>query len=70
MELLQIAAALLVDRDGSAPKAILDAIVRSTSFLSAVTGENDPVPRYGDDDHGFALRLGPETEPTVRDHLE
>lgn len=69
VELLQVAAALLLQRDGNAPKAILDAIARSTSFLSAVIGVDDPAPRYGDCDEGFALRLGPEPVPTVRDHL-
>ena len=30
---------------------------------------HDPDPRYGDDDEGFAMRLGPEPRRTVRDHL-
>lgn len=69
VELLQVVASLLLQRDGQAPKAILGAIARSTAFLSAVIGEGDPILRYGDCDEGFALRLGPEAVPTIRDHL-
>jgi hypothetical protein len=32
-------------------------------------GQHDADPRYGDNDNGFALRLGPEQVRTVRDHL-
>jgi hypothetical protein len=32
-------------------------------------GDRDPEPRFGDDDGGFAVRLGAEPVRTVRDHL-
>ncbi|AKK30259.1 hypothetical protein AB431_05225 [Mycobacterium sp. EPa45] len=69
VELLYLVAALLTQRDGHAPNEIIKAIDRSSSFLTAVMGDRDPAPRYGDDDEGFALRLGPEPVRTVRDHL-
>lgn len=69
VELLQVVAALLLERDGHAPTAILGAIARSAAYLSAVIEVDDPEPRYGDCDEGFALRLGPEAVPTVRGHL-
>lgn len=69
VELLHLVATLLTQRDGHAPKAITDAITRSALFLTVVIGDQDPAPRYGDDDGGFALRLGPEPVRTVREHL-
>ncbi len=69
VELLQLVAALLAQRDGRAPQPIAEAIARSSAFLAAVVGEGDPDPRYGDDDGGFALRLGPESVRTVRGHI-
>ncbi len=69
VELLNLVAALLVDRDDGAPAAISDAIARSSGFLTSVIGRSDPDPRYGDSDQEFAVRLGPETVRTVRDHL-
>ena len=45
------------------------AVRRSSAYLAAVVGTDDPAPRYGDDDEGFALRLGPEPVRSVRDHL-
>lgn len=69
IELLQLVALLQVARDGTHPRAITDAIERSCAYLRAVIGKNDPAPRYGDDDEGFALRLGPQPVRTVRDHL-
>lgn len=69
VELLQFVAALRVERDGLAPKEITRAIARSSGFLARVVGENDPDPRYGDADQEFAVRLGPEKERTVRQHL-
>lgn len=69
VELLHLVAVLLTIRDGRAPTAITDAIARSTRFLAAVVGQRDPDPRWGDNDEGFALRLGPEQVRTVRDHL-
>nr|MCW1960388.1 heparinase II/III family protein [Mycobacterium sp.] len=69
VELLQLITGLLLDRDGRAPEAITDAISRSSAFLANIVGENDPDPRYGDADQEFAVRLGPEEERTVREHL-
>ena len=60
VELLLVVVALLLERDGQAAEPILEAIDRSTAFLAAIVGQADPDPRYGDNDEGFALRLGPE----------
>ncbi|MGS0685634.1 alginate lyase family protein [Nakamurella sp. GG22] len=68
-ELMLVVAHLLWLRDGLAPVALTNAVDRSAGYLSAVIGERDPAPRYGDDDEGFALRLGPEPVRTVREHL-
>ena len=68
-ELILLVAHLLWLRDGSAPTALTDAVRRSGRYLSVVVGDRDPAPRYGDDDEGFALRLGPEPVRTVREHL-
>lgn len=70
VELLHLVASLLQERDGAAPKFITDAVARSGVFLGAVVGRDDPDPRYGDADQEFAVRLGPESVRTVRDHLE
>jgi Heparinase II/III-like protein/Heparinase II/III N-terminus len=69
VELMLVVVALLVERDGRAPQPILEAIDRSAAYLAAVVGQADPDPRYGDNDEGFALRLGAEPVRTVRDHL-
>lgn len=69
VELMLVVVALLLERDGRAPESILDAIDRSAGFLVALVGRTDPELRYGDDDEGFALRLGPEPLRRVRDHL-
>ena len=69
VELLHLVAALLAQRDGEPPQPIADAIRRSSEYLAAVVGHHDSDPRYGDNDDGFALRLGPEPLRTVRDHL-
>ena len=34
-----------------------------------MSGNDDPDPRYGDDDDGFALRLGVQPKRTVREHI-
>lgn len=69
VELLQLVAALLMQRDGAAPPVLTAAITRSSAFLAGVVGERDPDPRYGDADQEFAVRLGPEQERTVHEHL-
>jgi hypothetical protein len=68
-ELLLLVAALADSRDGDGPSPIAAALDRSAAYLCALVGEGDPDPRYGDDDEGFALRLGPERNRTIRDHL-
>lgn len=67
-ELLGIVYALLALR-GDPPKQLGAAIARSSRYLALMVGDHDPQPRYGDDDGGFALRLGPEEIRTVREHL-
>lgn len=69
VELLLLVAALKTSLGDDAPGPIVDAIKRSCFYLANLVGSEDPAPRYGDDDEGFALRLGPETVRTVRDHL-
>lgn len=69
VELLQLVAALLLDRDGKVPKPISGAIGRSAAFLAATVGEHDPDLRYGDSDQEFAIRLGAEEFRSVRDHI-
>lgn len=69
VELMLVVVALLIERDGHAPQSVVDAIDRSADYLAAVVGRSDPDPRYGDNDEGFALRLGPEPLRSVRDHL-
>lgn len=68
-ELLALVVVLLRKSGRGVPAQLTAAIGRSTDYLSAVVGEHDPDPRYGDDDDGFALRLGPEPKRTVRQHL-
>lgn len=68
-ELLLMVAALLRSRGDTPPPPLAAAVDRSADYLAAVVGDQDPDPRYGDDDEGFALRLGPEPRRTVRDHL-
>lgn len=70
VELLHFVASLLAQRDGEPPQTIAAAIARSSAFLAAVVGSDDPDLRYGDNDDGFALRLGPEPIRTIRDHLD
>ena len=69
VELLLVVAALLRSHGDDLPQAITGAIERSGEYLAVLVGESDPAPRYGDDDEGFALRLGPEPVRSVRDHL-
>ncbi|MGH3978644.1 MAG: heparinase II/III family protein, partial [Pseudonocardiaceae bacterium] len=65
-ELLLVVAALLRLRGDEPPPAIIRSLDRGASFLAALVGERDPAPRYGDDDEGFALRLGAEPLRSVR----
>lgn len=68
VELVAIVYALRALR-GAAPERLGAVIRRSARYLALLVGDNDPQPRYGDDDGGFALRLGPEEIRSVRDHL-
>lgn len=69
IELLNLIGVLLTQRDGTAPEPIISAIARSSSFLSSLVDQREPDPRYGDDDGGFALRLGPQRTRPIREHL-
>lgn len=68
-ELFSVLAALWRLRGDRVPPQIGTALARSTRYLVSVVGSGDPDPRYGDDDDGFALRLGAEPKRTVRAHL-
>ncbi|MEH3156907.1 MAG: alginate lyase family protein [Gordonia paraffinivorans] len=66
-ELLAVVAALVADRDGSAPERLVAAVLRGGDFLA---GLGTPTPRIGDDDEGFALRLSAEPVRSVESHLD
>jgi uncharacterized heparinase superfamily protein len=68
-DLLLVVAVLEAAAGSPAPREILSALTRSADYLVALVGAGDPVPRYGDDDEGFALRLDGEPVPNVRLHL-
>jgi uncharacterized heparinase superfamily protein len=68
-ELLSMVIALLQLRGDRVPSQLAGALDRSSQYLISVVGSDDPDPRYGDDDDGFAFRLGPEPKRTVREHL-
>jgi hypothetical protein len=68
-DLLLVVAALLRLAGRPVPPPITAALRRSATYIAAVIGEADPVPRYGDDDEGFALRLDVEQVPRARRHL-
>lgn len=68
-ELLSILVALWRLHGDRVPAPIDAALERSTQYLVSLIGADDPDPRYGDDDDGFALRLGAERKRTVREHL-
>jgi Heparinase II/III-like protein/Heparinase II/III N-terminus len=69
VELLVVVAVLLGAEGKEVPPAVLAAINRSSDYLATLVDANDPPLRYGDDDEGFALRLGPEPLRTIREHL-
>ncbi|MCF3940149.1 MULTISPECIES: heparinase II/III family protein [Gordonia] len=68
-ELMLVVAHLLEQRDGSAPTELFEGPLRGARLLASIVGEDSPPPRFGDDDEGFALRLGAEPTRTVRQHL-
>lgn len=69
VELLLLPAALLRSGRVDPPAALVDAMARSSRFLGTLVAGGDPVPRYGDDDGGFALRLHADPAPSSRRHL-
>jgi hypothetical protein len=68
-ELLSIVAVLVRLRGERVPFQLSGALDRSSRYLASLVGNDDPDPRYGDDDDGFALRLGVQPKRTVREHL-
>jgi Heparinase II/III-like protein/Heparinase II/III N-terminus len=68
-DLLLVVAALLRLAGRPVPPALTDGLRRSARYLAALVADGDPVPRYGDDDEGFALRLDVEPVPDVRRHF-
>lgn len=68
-ELLAVPSALLRLRGDTVPAPIAGALRRGSGFLRALVAGGEPLPRYGDDDGGFALRLGPEAVPSLDRHL-
>lgn len=68
-EFLSVVMVLLRLRGDGVPPRMAAALERSSQYLSSIVGVDDPDPRYGDDDDGFALRLGAEPKRTVRQHL-
>lgn len=69
-ELVLVVAVLLRASGRPVPAPLTDALTRSGTYLAGLVGRGDPEPRYGDDDEGFALRLGPEPVRTIADHLD
>ncbi len=68
-ELLAIVVALLRLGGEIVPTQLTAALDRSAQYLCTVVGSDDPDPRNGDDDDGFAVRFGAEPKRTVREHL-
>jgi hypothetical protein len=68
-ELFAMVVALLRLAGSRVPSELADALDRSARYLVSLVGSGDPDPRYGDDDDGFAVRLGAEPKRTVRAHL-
>ena len=68
-QLLLVPAALLQLRGDRPPAAIRGAVRRSAGYLADLVGDGDPLPRYGDEDGGFAVRLHPEPVATLERHL-
>ena len=68
-ELFAMVVALLQLAGDRVPTELVAALERGAQYLVSVVGSDDPDPRYGDDDDGFALRLGAEPKRTVREHL-
>ena len=65
-ELLAVPVALLRLHADRVPASIVDALRRSAEFLREL---GNPLPRYGDEDGGFALRLHADPAPELSRHL-
>ena len=69
-ELLLVPVALVRLRGESPPAAMTEALRREAAYLRVLTADGrEALPRTGDDDGGFALRLHADPEPDVRRHL-
>ena len=68
-ELMSLVVTLLRSNGDDVPSRLTQAINRSAGYVAGLVGTRDPDPRYGDDDDGFALRLGSELKRTARQHL-
>ncbi|MDF2977059.1 MAG: hypothetical protein K0S40_1787 [Actinomycetospora sp.] len=72
-ELLAVVALLRRLRPGHEPTpedgVLVAAVERSATHLADLVGTEDPTPRTGDDDEGFAVRLDPAPVRGVREHL-
>lgn len=68
-DLLLLPAALLRLRGDRPPSPVLDALRRGAGYLRALAAEGEPMPRYGDDDGGFVLRLHADPVPRLERHL-
>ena len=68
-DLLLVAAALRRAAGRRVPAGVLGGLERGAGYLAALLGDDDPVPAYGDDDDGFALRLDAADRRDPRGHL-
>ncbi len=68
-ELLLVPVALVTLRGERPPGAMLAALERGATFIAQMIGDGNPPPRYGDDDEGFALRLGGDVLRNPRGHI-
>ncbi|MFC4949915.1 heparinase II/III domain-containing protein [Pseudonocardia sp. GCM10023141] len=68
-DLLVVPTALLGLRGDRRPERITDALRRSARYLRTLVGDGDPLPRYGDGDDGFVLRLHADALPEIGRHL-
>jgi hypothetical protein len=66
---LLLLAAVLARATGLDAPAVVAALERGAGFMAGVLGDDDPAPRYGDDDDGFAIRLGAGERRDPRGHL-
>ncbi len=68
-ELLAVPAALVRLRGGLPPASILETLQREAAYLRDLTADGESLPRFGDEDGGFALRLAPDPVPSLSRHL-